>query len=215
MINDGGILTLLDPESGDVRRRMRLRGGIDHYYASPVAADGKVFFVSQGGAATVLRAGPKAEVLAVNELNEESYATPAIADGRLYVRMAGALYCFGKPTPERQWRVCSRKAAACGLTAHSGSAVICVAICVIPNFGCPKPPVCDSPTSLEHGWTASPGSRSTARNWIIVHALEDYLDRHEARSLAAEARRQSLLASEGPRSEAETWASLTDTTGWT
>ena len=102
MINDGGILTLLDPESGDVLQRMRLRGGIDHYYASPVAADGKVFFVSQGGTVTVLRAGPKAEVLAVNELNEESYATPAIADGRLYVRTAGALYCFGKPTPERQ-----------------------------------------------------------------------------------------------------------------
>ncbi len=53
------------------------------------------------------------------------------------------------------------------------------------------------------------------KNWIIVHALEDYLDRHEARSLAAEARRQSLLASEGPRSEDEAWAALRDTTGWT
>ena len=103
MINDGGILTLLDPETGDVLKRMRLRGGIDHYYASPVAADGKVFFVSQGGAVTVVRADPAPEVLAVNELHEECYATPAIADGRLYVRTAGTLYCFGeKPSLERQ-----------------------------------------------------------------------------------------------------------------
>ena len=103
MINDGGILTLLDPETGEVVERMRLRGGIDHYYASPVAADGKVFFVSQGGAVTVLRAGTKPEVLAVNELNEECHATPAIAGGWLYVRTAGMLYCFGeKRSPERK-----------------------------------------------------------------------------------------------------------------
>ena len=103
MINDGGILTALDPETGGVVKRMRLRGGVDHYYASPVAADGKVFFVSQGGAVTVLRAGAKPKVLAVNELNEECHATPAIADGRLYVRTASALYCFGeKPSQERK-----------------------------------------------------------------------------------------------------------------
>ena len=61
MINDGGILTALDPQTGDVVKRMRLRGGVDQYYASPVAADGKVFFVSQGGAVTVLRAGSGSE----------------------------------------------------------------------------------------------------------------------------------------------------------
>ena len=97
MINDGGILTTLDSQTGEVVKRMRLRGGVDHYYASPVAADGKVYFVSLGGAVTVLRAGPKPEVLAVNELGEECYATPAIADGRLYVRTASMLYCFGSP----------------------------------------------------------------------------------------------------------------------
>ena len=103
MINDGGILTALEPETGDVMKRMRLRGGVDHYYASPVAADGKVFFVSLGGAVTVLRAGREPEVLAVNELNEDCHATPAIADGRLYVRTAGMLYCFGeKRGPERK-----------------------------------------------------------------------------------------------------------------
>ena len=53
------------------------------------------------------------------------------------------------------------------------------------------------------------------KNWISVHALEDYLDRHEARSLAAEARRQSLLASEKPHADEDAWASVADTTGWT
>jgi len=96
MVNDGGILTMLHPKSGEVIKQMRLRGAVDHYYASPVAADGKVFFVSQAGAVTVLRAGDDPEILSVNELNEESYATPAIADGRVYIRTASTLYCFGK-----------------------------------------------------------------------------------------------------------------------
>ncbi len=96
MVNDGGILTMLRPESGDLIKQMRLRGAVDHYFASPVAADGKVFFVSQAGAVTVLSAGDKPEILSVNELNEETYATPAIADGQIYIRTAGTLYCFGK-----------------------------------------------------------------------------------------------------------------------
>ena len=53
------------------------------------------------------------------------------------------------------------------------------------------------------------------KNWIIVHALEDYLDRHEALSLAAEARRQSLLGSKKPQADEDAWASVADTTGWT
>lgn len=95
MVNDGGILTMLRPEGGDLIKQMRLRGAVDHYYASPVAADGKVFFVSQAGAVTVLSAGDKPKILSVNELNEETYATPAIADGHIYIRTAGTLYCFG------------------------------------------------------------------------------------------------------------------------
>lgn len=97
MINDAGVLTTLDPETGSVYKQARLRRVADHFFASPVAADGKVFFVSQAGVVTVLKAGPDQEVVAVNELDDESFATPAIADGRLYIRTHGALYCFGKP----------------------------------------------------------------------------------------------------------------------
>jgi hypothetical protein len=45
---------------------------------------------------TVLKAGGTPEILTVYELDDESYATPAIADGRIYVRTRSALYCFGK-----------------------------------------------------------------------------------------------------------------------
>ena len=95
MINDGGVLSTFDPETGALLQQSRVRGAIDHYFASPVAAGGKVYLVSQSGVVSVLNAGGKPEVVAVNELDDECYATPAIADGRIYVRTRSALYCFG------------------------------------------------------------------------------------------------------------------------
>jgi len=70
MINDGGILTTLDPSSGRVLKQGRLRDAVDQYYASPVAADGKVFFVSKTGIVTVVKAGGEQEVLSVGDLDE-------------------------------------------------------------------------------------------------------------------------------------------------
>jgi outer membrane protein assembly factor BamB len=55
-----------------------------------------VYMISQGGKASVLKAGGDWEVLAVNELNEEAYATPAIAGGKLYIRTRNTIYCFAK-----------------------------------------------------------------------------------------------------------------------
>jgi outer membrane protein assembly factor BamB len=96
MINDGGVLSTFNPETGALLQQSRMRGAIDHYYASPVAAGGKVFLVSQSGVVTVLKAGGTPEVLTFHELDDEAYATPAIGDGRIYVRTRSALYCFGK-----------------------------------------------------------------------------------------------------------------------
>ena len=45
---------------------------------------------------TVLKAGAQWEVLSVNDLAEETHATPALSNGRIYVRTRGQLYCFGK-----------------------------------------------------------------------------------------------------------------------
>jgi outer membrane protein assembly factor BamB len=94
MINDGGILTTLDPTRGTVLKQGRLRDAVDSYYASPVAGDGKVYFVSRSGIASVLKAGAEQEPVSVSDLADEVAATPALADGRLYLRTRSALYCF-------------------------------------------------------------------------------------------------------------------------
>ena len=60
-----------------------------------MAADGKIFLASEEGKIAVLRAGTDWEVLAVNDLNENCYATPALSEGRIYIRTGEALYCFG------------------------------------------------------------------------------------------------------------------------
>jgi outer membrane protein assembly factor BamB len=95
MINDQGVLTTLDAASGRVFKQARLRGASANYYASPVAADGMVFIASHDGVVAVLKAGPDQELLSANRLEEDIFATPAIAEGRIYVRTVSALYCFG------------------------------------------------------------------------------------------------------------------------
>jgi outer membrane protein assembly factor BamB len=96
MVNDGGVVTSLDPKTGEVRAQGRLRGAVDNYFASPVAADGKIFMASELGKIAVVKPGGSLEVLAVNDLGDLIYATPAVDGGRLYVRTRGALYCFGE-----------------------------------------------------------------------------------------------------------------------
>jgi outer membrane protein assembly factor BamB len=96
MINDSGILLSFDPATGQVIKQGRLHGAIDKYFSSPVAADDKVFLIGQGGQVSVLKAAGDWQVLAVNELDDECFATPAIADGRIYIRTRSALYAFGK-----------------------------------------------------------------------------------------------------------------------
>jgi hypothetical protein len=52
--------------------------------------------LSQACKLTVLKAGGEWETLAVNDLDDVCFSTPAIADSRLYLRTESALYCFGK-----------------------------------------------------------------------------------------------------------------------
>jgi len=95
MVNDGGIVTSLDPATGETLKQGRLKGAIDRYYASPVAADGKIFMVSEKGTAAVLPPDGSLEPLVVNEIGEACYATPALVDGRIYLRTVNSLYAFG------------------------------------------------------------------------------------------------------------------------
>lgn len=96
MVNDGGVLISFDPATGNIIKQGRLEGAIDKYFASPVAAEDKVYLIGEGGAVSVLKAAGEWQILKVNELDDECFATPAIADGRLYIRTRSALYCFGK-----------------------------------------------------------------------------------------------------------------------
>lgn len=81
-VKPGGIITALDAATGALLKEGR--------------ATGKVYVTSQEGKMSVLKAGPQWEVLAVNDLGEEINATPALANGRLYVRTREAVYCFGR-----------------------------------------------------------------------------------------------------------------------
>ena len=96
LMKEGGILTSLDAATGKVLKQGRLPGALDFYYASPVAGDGKIYATSQEGHISVVKAGAEWEPVARNDMNEECFATPALVDGRIYVRTLSALYCFGK-----------------------------------------------------------------------------------------------------------------------
>ena len=99
IVKDGGIVTAYDAKTGDelYQKRAVAAGG---YYASPVAANGNVYFMSlDDGTVTVLEGGsPTPKVVAKNPpLGERTAATPAIADDTLYVRTAEHLYAFATP----------------------------------------------------------------------------------------------------------------------
>lgn len=95
-VNMGGILTALDVNSGVALKVGRLEGALDNYYASPVAAEGRLYFTSEAGKIVVVRAGANWSILANNNLNEPCYSTPALSNGNIFVRTAESLACFGR-----------------------------------------------------------------------------------------------------------------------
>ncbi|MEQ8766150.1 MAG: PQQ-binding-like beta-propeller repeat protein [Planctomycetota bacterium] len=96
LVRDGGILTTVDATSGEMRSRQRLPEGMGSCFASPVAAGGKVWCVTNAGRIFVLEAGDTPKVLATHDLGEECFATPAIGERSLYVRTTSAITCFGE-----------------------------------------------------------------------------------------------------------------------
>jgi outer membrane protein assembly factor BamB len=91
-LEDGGFANCFKADDGERVWRERLGGG--KYSASPVAGDGKVYFASESGRVTVVRAGPKFEVLARNDVNEPVVASPALSQGCLFLRGDRHLYCI-------------------------------------------------------------------------------------------------------------------------
>jgi outer membrane protein assembly factor BamB len=99
--SNAGIVTCYDAATGKQVYKERLGGG-GGYTASPVAADGKIYFSSEEGVVRVVRAGPKFEVLAVNRLGEPCMATPAISDGMIFVRTQHHLFGIGRDAPAKE-----------------------------------------------------------------------------------------------------------------
>jgi len=95
VVSDGGVASCFEAESGE-RAWMERLG--THFSSSPVSAGGKVYFTSDDGKTTVIRPGPKLNVVAENALGEECFASPAISRGQIFFRGARHLMCIGKPT---------------------------------------------------------------------------------------------------------------------
>ena len=93
LVKNGGIVSCLDPATGNTVYRQRLAAG-GHYAASPVAANGKIYAVNEAGVVTVFKAGDALETLSENDLAERVMATPAIVGDTIYVRTASRLYAF-------------------------------------------------------------------------------------------------------------------------
>jgi outer membrane protein assembly factor BamB len=94
-INDRGIMYCLDLKTGTaVYGPQRLRSAT--YSGSPVLADGKIYITDEDGVTTVVRAGPKFELLAENDFGEYTLSSPAVSDGQIFIRTDTALYAIGR-----------------------------------------------------------------------------------------------------------------------
>jgi outer membrane protein assembly factor BamB len=94
-VGNEGILTAYDAKSGERLYRTRVGGG-GSFSASPVAADGRLYFASEDGDIIVTRAGRSYEELARNAMNDVIMSTPAISDGLIIIRTLGHVYGIGE-----------------------------------------------------------------------------------------------------------------------
>jgi outer membrane protein assembly factor BamB len=95
LVKAGGIATCFETQHGEPLWGPKRIGKGSGYFASPIAGDGKIFVAGDDGLVVVLKDSPTLEVLATNDMGAPILGTPAIADGRLYVRTRSALICVG------------------------------------------------------------------------------------------------------------------------
>jgi len=94
---DNGVLACFEAATGELVYEERLGSGLSGFTASPVAADGKLYFTSEEGLVYTVQEGFEFAILAQSNLGEESLATPAVSQGTLYFRSRGHLTAIGKP----------------------------------------------------------------------------------------------------------------------
>ena len=95
-IKNGGLVSCYEAKTGRALYQDERLGAMGDYYASAVAVDGKAYIASEQGVVVVFDATEDTlNVLARNNLAEAILATPAIVDGKIYLRTATSLYAFG------------------------------------------------------------------------------------------------------------------------
>jgi outer membrane protein assembly factor BamB len=90
--HDQGTVSCLRAATGEVVWSEKPGG---KFFGSPVCVSDKLYAITTDGNVVVLRAGPRYELLAVNALGEKGHATPAVADGRMYLRTYSHLISIG------------------------------------------------------------------------------------------------------------------------
>jgi outer membrane protein assembly factor BamB len=97
-VNDmASIATCHNARTGEIVGQLRLgEARREGFSASPVAVEGKVYFTNDDGETFVLGAGPDFKLIHVNQLGEQTLASPALVEGRWYWRTAGHLLCIGR-----------------------------------------------------------------------------------------------------------------------
>ncbi len=93
LITESGIAKCLRAATGEVLWTERLEG---RYSASPIWADGRIYFLSEKGKTTVVQAGPEFKVLAENELKEKCGASLAVSQKHIFIRSENNIYCIGR-----------------------------------------------------------------------------------------------------------------------
>lgn len=95
VVDDRGVMWCLDARTGqEIWGPQRIKPAT--YSSSPVLADGKLYVTNEEGLTTVLKAGPKFEVIAENNLNDYTLSSPAVSDGQIFIRTGQYLFCIGK-----------------------------------------------------------------------------------------------------------------------
>ena len=98
--SNSGILTCYDAKTGQRQYQKRMRsGGAKSFTASPVAADGKLYFTSEEGIVLVAQAGPEYKLLHTNPVGESCLATPAMTQGLFILRTEKHLIAIGESSP--------------------------------------------------------------------------------------------------------------------
>ena len=96
IVRFNGVLVVFDAKTGEKKYETRLAGATSAFTASPVANDGKVYIASEDGQIFVINAGPKYDLVAMNEMSAPVLASPAISDGRLFLRTQAELMAIGR-----------------------------------------------------------------------------------------------------------------------